>query len=549
MKRVTIHLSVFIIYLLVYLAANVLLLGIFPAMHTDEAWLAGLSRTMMAGGDFSATESFFDLLPRAAHSLRILYHLLQIQSFRLFGFGLFAGRLPSLAAGIAVLAVFYALLRRLGLPALTGSVLLSLDIQFIYASHFGRQEIFILLFMLMSVCLMMLELKHGGLRGFLSALPLAAACGFHPNAFIAAWPSALLLLILIIRRRRRPAEGAVFLLTAAGGAAFFAGLSYVMNRRFPAEYAANGRAIGAMRSFDLKLLGFDDFYRKLFARVSGTYYTPEIRPLFLLAAASVLLVLLLLIAGRLKKGSGGLLSKAGRKTAIRGLSAALLSIAAVNAAIIIIGKYIPPSIVLLSPFLIIPAVCAAELLRRPLRSVFTAAAAVLLLANSAIMIVDQAGAGSESFSSFSSRLRLCIEDGKRALGGLEAVFSLDEGMLLDWRNLAHLDEAGLSFADYIESRNIEYIIYSDEIDYIYENRPVWNLLYGNPARYYVEMKEFIDGSCILSSSFDSPRYGTRIMPLRYGGNWTIRIYRVSAGSGTPAGSAETPSTGGDSSIE
>ena len=499
-----------IIYILIWTAVNLIFLTRFPAMHTDESWLAGLSRTILLTASASSTESFFDLVPRAPHAIKLLYHLIQALFIKAAGFSLAAARMPSLLAGAAALGAFGSLLRKTGLPALAGTVLLSLNIQFIYASRFGRQEIFILLFMLLSLCALSSKRRDGALRGLLTGLPLAAACGFHPNAFIAAWPPGLLL-ILVLSGKRRWTEGAAFVLTSAAGAGIFILLSFMLNRGFTSDYAAFGEEVGVFDPFDVKLLGFDDFYRKIFMRVSGTYYTPNVLPVLAVAAA-----------GSAAAVAGAALKKVDRRV----VAAALLSIAGVNAGILLIGKYSAPSVVLLVPFLTVLILCGAAAAGPKLRVlVFTAAAAVLL-ANSLIMIHEETAIGRERFSDYETEIRKAVPHDGKTLGGLNAAFCFDEGMLLDWRNLAYLKDAGLSVGEYVRKSGIEYIIYPDEIDYIYRNRPAWNILYGNPSVYYGELGSFIDENCTLVSSFISPGYGTRIMPLRYKRDWAVRIYKI-----------------------
>ena len=60
-------------------------------------------------------------------------------------------------------------------------------------------------------------------------------------------------------------------------------------------YGSFGKEVGFFDAFDVKLLGFDDFYRKLFLQVSGTYFTPRIWPVFIIAGASALIAALLTI--------------------------------------------------------------------------------------------------------------------------------------------------------------------------------------------------------------------------------------------------------------
>ncbi len=479
-------------------------------MHTDEAWLAGLSRTMLAQHNPAATESIFNLMPRAPHAIKLLFHFLQIIFIKSFGYSLFSLRLLSLTGGAAALFAFGNLLKKLKLPALAGTVLLSLEIQFIYASRFSRQEIFILMLMLLSLNILYSAKHSGFILGLLCGLPIAIAVGFHPNAFIAAWPAGLLLLIHIIRKKRGISEGLGFLLAAAAGAAFFVGLSYLFNRGFISDYGSFGTEVGALDPLDVKFLGFDDFYHKLFLRVSGTYYTPNIIPLFAVSGLGLAMAAV---------------SAAASRRLPPALWAALAGIAGVNTGIILIGKYSAPSIVFLVPFLIILICCGIESAGRARRWLYAAAAAVLLI-NSSLMFAEEIGGGRETHTDYTGKVAAAVPPEARTLGGLTAGFYFDDRMLLDWRNLAYLDKAGLSIAQYIEDIGIEYIIYTDEIDYIYNSRPVWNILYGSPVIYYKQLQQFLAERCELISEFDSPGYGTRLTLQRYRKDWKVRVYRL-----------------------
>lgn len=507
------YFSVSAIYILFWTAINLLLLAGFPFMHTDESWLAGLSRAILTDSNPASTEPFFDLVLRAPHALKILFHAAQILFIKLFGYNLFSLRLPSLLSGAAALAVFSSLCGRLKINPKTGVILLSCQIQFIYAAHFGRQEIQVLLLMLIS--LNALYSAHPGFRrGLFVGLPIAIAIGFHPNAFIAAWPAGLILLIEIIRRKRRIYEGLGFLILPAITAVFFIFLSMRFNSSFVSSYSSFGEEVGTMAPLDIKVLGFDDFYQKLFLRISGTYYTPRIWPVFLLAA----LASLWLIISRIIQG------KPFQKAAL----AAATGIIGVNIGILLIGKYSAPSIVFVIPALVLLIAAAIE--RLPiirLRHILFAAAAAMLLINSILMIMEETGGGRETYSDYQKNIKAVIPEGySRVLGPLNAEFCLEHGRLLDWRNLSMLREAGISLEEYIQQNNIEYIIYNEEYDLIYKQRPVWNILYGNPTIYHEQLQDFLGGSCEIVAEFESPGYGTRIVFHRFKKDWKVRIYKV-----------------------
>ena len=115
---------------------------------------------------------------------------------------------------------------------------------------------------------------------------------------------------------------------------------------------------------------------------------------------------------------------------------------------------------------------------------------------------------------------------EKILGGLNTAYAFEHGRLLDYRNLAHLKEHGISFDEYIREREIGYIIHTGELDFIYESRPVWNALNGNPSHWYPRFMKFIEDDCEEIGLIYSPSYGTRIQAYRYNRDWPLRIYRV-----------------------
>ena len=371
-----------ITYIFLWTILNLAILSIFPFMHTDESWLAGLSRAMLNTGKPSVTEPFFNLTERAPHALKILFHGIQIIFIRLLGYSLFSVRLLSLLTGTACLLVFSRLLEELGLKRLPGVILMSVQVQFIYASHFARQDIQILLLMLLSLKLLYGK-QTGFRRGILAGLPIAAAIGFHPNAFIAAWPAGLILLTDIVRKRRTPGEGAGYLLSPALAAAFFILLSFSFNSGFVSDYSSFGREVGVFNSFDVKLLGFDDFYRKLFLRVSGTYFTPRIWPIFVIAGAGLIYILIKIPKWHRSCSPAEKPASASLAT----LQIGLAGIIGVNIGILLIGKYSAPSVVLLIPFLVLLILSGTELVtRKAVRKAVYIMAVSLLMLNSVFVI-------------------------------------------------------------------------------------------------------------------------------------------------------------------
>ncbi|MEA1910718.1 MAG: hypothetical protein U9N32_03460, partial [Spirochaetota bacterium] len=86
----------------IYIILSILSLTYFPFMHSDEGWLASLSRSILLERNIGATEDFFHEVERNPHAIKTLFHLMQIP-FISTGFNLFAVRLLSLIAGFITL--------------------------------------------------------------------------------------------------------------------------------------------------------------------------------------------------------------------------------------------------------------------------------------------------------------------------------------------------------------------------------------------------------------------------------------------------------------
>jgi 4-amino-4-deoxy-L-arabinose transferase-like glycosyltransferase len=177
------------LYLGIYFIFNLLTLTKFPFVHSDEAWLAGLSNEYILHKSIFVSESFFDLMPRTIHTIKSFYHLLQLPFIGLFGNTVFTVRLISLIASTITLYFFYKLLRSIKVHhyrALLYTIIFSLNLQFVYAAHFGRQEMLLLMMLSMSIYLYYKKRAIFKTAPFLAALPKelyeAAAASTLPSA-------------------------------------------------------------------------------------------------------------------------------------------------------------------------------------------------------------------------------------------------------------------------------------------------------------------------------------------------------------------------------
>ncbi|MCF7951982.1 MAG: hypothetical protein K9L57_10140, partial [Spirochaetaceae bacterium] len=360
-----------------------LLLSQYPFIHSDESWLGGLTRHITS----SLTEPFFDLLPRFPHFIKMLFHALQWPFLAVFGYTPLAPRLLSLSAACLALWFFYraaGTLAHSSGPApssshrLTGGrlsisfgtvALLALDIQFIYAAHFGRQEILLVAALTAALWLYLrgeqttAEGKAGvGHRG--AAMVIGLSIGIHPNAFLISLPIGAFLLVDVCSALVRAAasdgrwsrvgqalrRGLEYAVILAAWAGLYVGLSYLLDPQFLSHYAAFGDRVGVAEPLYIKAFRFPDFYQKLYYRISGTYYTPAIRLQFFLFGAALVAAP---ITALLYRGPRPLL----RRRLIQ-LPAALLLL---NIGTLVLGKYSQPSIVLHFPlyYLLIAALLTA----------------------------------------------------------------------------------------------------------------------------------------------------------------------------------------------
>jgi len=501
-----------ILLALIWFVLNLFVLQSYPFVHTDEAWLSGLTRSMMEEKSFSATEDFFDLYPRHPHAVKIIYHLLQIPFIALFGYGIYSVRLLSLLAGACAIPLFFRLLKNInpdgnGKSLLLITALMAVDVQFLYGTHMARQESLLLL-MEISILLILTERDLSpSRRGLIAGLITGLAAGIHPNAFIIAWPAGLYLLISIGLKKRPLKEGLLFIGGAAFPALLVVGLSYSFNPNFIADYRAYGEPLGILEPADVKWLRLPGFYRKLFFRVGGTYHTT---PLYL----QTILFPLLLAADFFRNRNW----------------LALSGFIGFNAALVIIGKYSQPSIIFILPFYYISAAGALKVEEekkgaRRQRRIPIYLSAGLLAATLTFSLIDM-GDEREPFSSFIEKIGIHVPSDAGLVGNLYGEYITgEEGLFYDWRNLSHLRERGISLEDYLTDRSVEYIMLTDELDFIYRNRPVWNVLYGNLAHWYPSMLELMEKKGTLIEEFDSPGYGVRIAPYRYKREWKVRIYR------------------------
>lgn len=519
-------------YLLFYAFASESFLTVFPFVHSDEAWLAGLTRDMRAAGSFGVTESFFDLKPRVPHAIKLLYHALLMGYVEVFGYSIHSVRLLSLTAGLVCLWLLWLAGKELG-GKWTGAALMvfvSLDLPFIYSSHFGRQEI--LLCISLTACILIL-LKCHGLPSARSSLLLAAvtgiSIGIHPNSFLCAAVCGCVMLACAVREKiKKPALTCLLLYLCVTGAfaAVFVGISFLFDPHFFPNYFRYGeQEFELSRTATGRISQFFYFFKSIYGRENGTYYIPDLRLELVLLS---LFTALLLFAWLILRNSGEEESEAwcGHTRVL------LASMAGLTAGTVVIGRYNQTTVIF---FVLLGWLIFAQLLllfERPGRLLATGALLFLLPFNSYFQIAPFLD--SPSYEEYLEQAGSFAPRDAAVLANLNTGFYFDQGMLYDYRNLPYLENPE-DLEAYMEKNKIQYIFYPDELDYIYENRPYYNAVYGNAA-FIRELKDYCATHCTLYGSFENPLYGPRLAELIGNPDYAgVQVYKVK--TGTPAGSS------------
>ncbi len=494
-------------YVAGWFIVNLFFLTNFPFMHSDESWLSGLTRSMMQGG-LDSTETFFDLMPRYPHAIKTIFHLLQMGFIKIFGYNLFSVRLLSMIAAAVSLILLYkigTLFLKNNKTAFWAMVFLSISTQFVYATHFARQEIIILMGMLLVVHYTLKNTEKWTWKNdAILAVMTGAFIGVHPNSFlIALCAGSLYLYRVIIKDRSKWKNLLLYILFTGIMAGIFIGISYIFDGNFITHYLKYGSDLGVQSSFSLKTEGLLYYYQKLFTQTSVTYYTPNIR-------AELIIFALVAI---------GTVTIANKK---RHMLTILLPLLAVNLGFIIIGRYSQPGIVLIFPF---GTLLIFALLEQSKKTNIVLASALLcaaILANTVMGVVPYLN---NDYKDYINNISQNIPKDAVVLANLNSEYAYQSSKMYDYRNLVFLSENNGNFGDYITSGGIEYIIYPEEMDFIYERRPVWNVVYGNLYLYYEDMTDFIYSKCELVYSFETP-YAMRMVQFADDKDWTVKIYKV-----------------------
>lgn len=549
----------------------------YPFVHSDEVWLASLTRAMLVEGNLAATEDFFVLTPRAPHAIKTLYHIIQMP-FLAVDYSAVAARLPSAVAGLAAVAMLYGiaavLTRRRGIAAIT-AVAFAVDPHLLYTSHLARQEAIILALSLAAVYAVVRRrsvpaaevgenapsayrsesgrrvTSGRSARRFRAAWTPGAVAGaivgigvfVHPNAFIAA---AMVLPWVVVqalskRESNRPpaalsgagrlaADLGRYVAVLAVGGILAVAASYAMDPDFLANYASFGRAVGVGDSPWRRLFRLRSFFEKIITRNQGTYYIPPV-------TSRVYFGVIVWFAGVALPGTR-------RRYAI----ASLLSVVTAICALFVIGKYSPPSAIFLVPWVYLSAALVAARLRQTMPSAGIRIGRAMRLGAAGLLAVtlilptvatlrelprwyvprDDPGSYRRYIDTVESLVEEYAADDGRVLANLNAGFAFDFDRLRVYRDFGALPaQSADALVGFLQSEQIDLVFLPrTELDLIYRMRPVWNDVYGNPTRFYPALRDYLSSEGERVASFTAPVYGMRLLRYQSRESAVIDVYRL-----------------------
>jgi 4-amino-4-deoxy-L-arabinose transferase-like glycosyltransferase len=486
--------------LLLALIGSFATLTSFPFMHSDESWLALLSQEMLRSGSLAASHPFFDLYPMYPHAIKVVFNLLQMAFIGLFGTTLFSMRLLSFVASTLALGLFYRLLKHRydATTSLATILLLVLNVQWLHASHMARQESVLLVFLIGAWLLIdTKELKRS--RLIASGALIGLAIGVHPNAFLLFTG---LFAILGLSRKNPVKSWFTWGLPIGLFALFFVLWSLQMDPEFFTHFFSFGSTLGVDRGLMTKIDGLDDYLYKLYHAISGTYFVPRQKVLFWFFGGLVLWAIISSFKNR-------------------ELRAPLAGLLGTLVGLVLIGRYNQTSLIFFYPYLY---VLLAGLLHALSQRKKTAAIAVVGLLFLAISLHNLALLRPFDYPAFESFLAREVDEGP-VLTNLSTGFALSELSFYDVRNLDHLERQGLTFAEYVEARDIRTVVLFEEMHVFYQKRPLYNALYGNLYPYYEEMMDYLSAHGRITAEMDT-RFAMRVVDLALKRPYRVTVYRL-----------------------
>ncbi|MFW6229448.1 MAG: 4-amino-4-deoxy-L-arabinose transferase, partial [Halanaerobium sp.] len=200
-----------------------------------------------------------------------------------------------------------------------------------------------------------------------------------------------------------------------------------------------------------------------------------------------------------------------------------LSLLGINLGYLIIGRYNQTTIIFIFPLFYLLFVNLIKNVNFRITGSLIVILIIFLGLNIIITVMNQSH---QNYQDYLGQISEVVPQNAAVLANLNTDYYFENGSLFDYRNLDYLEENNLSFADYIAKNKIEYIIYPEEMDFIYNSRPSWNILYGNLYPYYSEMQQFLEQEAELIKEFNNSTYAMRIVSEIGKKNWSVKIYKV-----------------------
>lgn len=510
-----------LVFMIAYITLNLMTLTRFPYIHSDEAWLSGLSRTVMDKETFATSEPFFDLYPRAIHGLRIVFVSLQMLFIQVLGYKISSLRLLSLLFGLGSISVIYWHFKQKALTnnkAIMQTSIVALSCQFILMSHMARQDALILFFMLLAYSLLCQPaFKH---QHFFVASLVGISMGIHPNSFLIGLGIGFLYLDGFFTRKYPLKTVALYVLQLAIWACIFVGISFYLNPNFLKDYLAFGQQLGITNHNLSRMAGFYYYYLKLWHQIGGTYVLVPIRVDLSITAIGFIGNLIISIRRCLKPKTS---------EAIR--PKAFWLFIGINCGLFIIGRYNQTAIVFV---LVVGWLMFFELLWHLEKinlslvtpKIIGLVLLCLLLVQGHTTYKTISSFQHQNYNTFGQRITEKIPDDARVLANLNLDYHMNLYQLYDIRNLDHLSDYQLSFEDYIKKNHINYVILYEEMTYIHDAKGKWDILYGDLA-YYEDMMAYLAVHGQAIDRIKTPTYGMRIARYVDVYPWEVTIYKLS----------------------
>ena len=495
-----------ILLLIIFFIVNLLFLSSFPFIHSDEAWLSGLSRTYLETGAMNYT--FFDIYPTAHHTMKMVFILIQSAFIKILGYSIFSVRLISLFFSTCSLYIFYKILKHYTddiFVILLTTILLSFNLQFILISHIARQEAPLIFLFLLAYYIILKNYKHNNI---LLASILGIGIGIHPNIFFLALSLGLIYIFKIINKEKKIIDLVKLITFTIGYFAIYIFTTFNINGNFFPEYNSYGETLGVANGIINKIQGFYYFYYKLFHEISGTYFLVDLKFDYLL----------LIITGSLY------IYLVKKKKIDLNASYSQLFLIAINIGILILGRYNQISVIF--PIVFLYLSFAIFIIKLNFNKNYIYSFLILLVLFQTYNSIDFIkNTQNENYKSYLNEFSI-IPDDANILANLNLEYKFKD-KLFDYRNLYYLKDNDLTIKEYIKNNNIKYIVWYEEMDYYYRNAPKWDIIYGE-LYYYNDMKDFLINNCEIEKEFENKTYAMRIAKYVNTYPWKITIYKVKA---------------------